>query len=87
MYGRERQKTAPRRDPLGEFGYAGCKIPKARRQPREATFEETAFAIIKVGFEQFGATSARQNGLTYGLVTAAMTLMSGWIAPIVFRKD
>jgi hypothetical protein len=40
-----------------------------------------------VGFEQFVATSARQNGFVYGLVTAVMALMTGWIASIVFRKD
>jgi hypothetical protein len=32
-------------------------------------------------------TSARQNGLVYGLVTAFMALMTGWMASIVFRKD
>ena len=48
---------------------------------------ETAFDIVKVGFEQFVATTTRQNGLIYGLVTAAMTLMTGWMASIVFRKD
>src|SRR6267378_3076664 len=48
---------------------------------------ETAFEIVKVGFEQFVATSARQNGFVYGLVTAFMALMTGWMASIVFRKD
>ena len=48
---------------------------------------ETAFEIVKVGFEQFVATTARQNGLIYGLVTAFMALMTGWMASIVFRKD
>jgi uncharacterized protein (TIGR02186 family) len=51
------------------------------------TKTETAFEIVKVGFEQFVATSARQNGFVYGLVTAAMALMTGWMASIVFRKD
>jgi uncharacterized protein (TIGR02186 family) len=51
------------------------------------TRTETAFEIVKVGFEQFVANAARQNGLAYGLVTAAMALMSGWMASIVFRKD
>jgi uncharacterized protein (TIGR02186 family) len=51
------------------------------------TRTETAFEIVKVGFEQFVATTARQNGLVYGLVTAAMALMTGWMASIVFRKD
>jgi uncharacterized protein (TIGR02186 family) len=51
------------------------------------TRAETAFEIVKVGFEQFVATTARQNGFVYGLVTAAMALMTGWMASIVFRKD
>jgi uncharacterized protein (TIGR02186 family) len=51
------------------------------------TKTDTAFEIVKVGFEQFVATSARQDGLVYGLVTAIMALMTGWIASIVFRKD
>jgi uncharacterized protein (TIGR02186 family) len=48
---------------------------------------DTAFEIVKVGFEQFVATAARQNGFVYGLVTALMALMTGWMASIVFRKD
>jgi uncharacterized protein (TIGR02186 family) len=51
------------------------------------THTETAFEIVKVGFEQFVANTARQNGLVYGLVTAAMALMTGWIASLVFAKD
>jgi uncharacterized protein (TIGR02186 family) len=51
------------------------------------TRSETAFEIVKVGFEQFVANTARQNGFVYGLVTACMAVMTGWIASIVFRKD
>lgn len=51
------------------------------------TRTESAFEIVKVGFEQFVATTARQNGFIYGLVTTAMALMTGWMASIVFRKD
>jgi uncharacterized protein (TIGR02186 family) len=51
------------------------------------TRTDTAFEIVKVGFEQFVATTARQNGFIYGLVTALMALMTGWMASIVFRKD
>ena len=51
------------------------------------TRTETAFEIVKVGFEQFVANTARQNGFIYGLMTAAMALMTGWMASIVFRKD
>jgi uncharacterized protein (TIGR02186 family) len=51
------------------------------------THTETAFEIVKVGFEQFVANTARQNGLAYGLATGALALMTGWIASVVFRKD
>ncbi len=51
------------------------------------TRTETAFEIVKVGFEQFVATASRQHGFAYGLATVAMALMSGWMASIVFRKD
>ncbi|WP_407157863.1 TIGR02186 family protein [Bradyrhizobium sp. STM 3557] len=51
------------------------------------TKTETAFEIVKVGFEQFVASTARQNGFVYGLITTAMALMTGWMASIVFRRD
>src|SRR6202163_4125538 len=51
------------------------------------TKTDSAFEIVKVGFEQFVANTARQNGLVYGLVTAFMAMMTGWMASIVFRKD
>jgi uncharacterized protein (TIGR02186 family) len=51
------------------------------------TRAETAFEIVKVGFEQFVANSSRQNGFAYGLATVVMALMTGWMASIVFRKD
>ena len=51
------------------------------------TKTETAFEIVKVGFEQFVANTARYNGFAYGLVTAMMALLTGWMASIVFRKD
>jgi len=51
------------------------------------TKTDTAFEIVKVGFEQFVANTARNNGLVYGAVTAFMALMTGWMASIVFRRD
>jgi uncharacterized protein (TIGR02186 family) len=48
---------------------------------------DTAFDIVKVGFEQFVANAARNHGLIYGLVTALMALMTGWMASVVFRRD
>lgn len=48
---------------------------------------QTAFEIVKAGFEQFIATAAHRHGFAYGLVTALMALMTGWMASIVFRRD
>jgi uncharacterized protein (TIGR02186 family) len=47
----------------------------------------SAFEIVKVGFEQFVATAARDYGLFYGLVTAMMAIFTGWFASVVFRRD
>ena len=47
----------------------------------------SAFELIKVGFEQFIATSARDHGLLYGLATAMMALVTGWLASVIFRRD
>jgi Putative transmembrane protein (Alph_Pro_TM) len=47
----------------------------------------SAFDIVKVGFERFIAGSAADQGLFYDLATAAMAIMTGWFASVVFRKD
>ncbi len=47
----------------------------------------SAFEIVKAGFEQFIATSAQSNGILYGLATVLLALMTGWSASIVFKRD
>jgi uncharacterized protein (TIGR02186 family) len=47
----------------------------------------SAFEIVKVGFERFIAGSAADHGILYGFATAAMALMTGWFASVVFRRD
>jgi uncharacterized protein (TIGR02186 family) len=47
----------------------------------------SAFELYKVGFEQFVANAARYHGLLYGLGTASLALMVGWLASVVFRRD
>jgi uncharacterized protein (TIGR02186 family) len=51
------------------------------------TRANSAFEIIKVGFEQFVVTAARDYGLFYGLATAMMAVFTGWFASVVFRRD
>ena len=48
---------------------------------------DSAFEIVKVGFEQFVVAAAYEHGLLYGLATAVMALITGWIASVVFRRD
>ena len=48
---------------------------------------QTAFEIVKSGFEQYVANAAREQGLLYGLATTMMALLTGWLASVVFRKD
>ena len=47
----------------------------------------SAFEIVTVGFERFIANAAVDYGLAYGVATAVMAVMTGWIASIVFRRD
>jgi uncharacterized protein (TIGR02186 family) len=46
-----------------------------------------AFDIVKFGFEQFVAESAVNHGLFYGLATATMAVLTGWLASVMFRRD
>ncbi len=48
---------------------------------------DSAFEIVKVGFEQFVVNAARDHGLLYGFATALMALATGWIASVAFRRD
>ena len=48
---------------------------------------DSAFEIVKVGFEQFVVNAARDHGVLYGLATAMMALLTGWIASVAFRRD
>lgn len=47
----------------------------------------SALEINKAGFEQYVAEAARDHGVLYGLATALLALLTGWVASIVFRRD
>jgi uncharacterized protein (TIGR02186 family) len=51
------------------------------------TSTTTTFEVVKVGFEQFVVSAAREQPLLYGLVMVAMALAAGWLASIIFRRD
>jgi uncharacterized protein (TIGR02186 family) len=43
--------------------------------------------IAKTGFEQAVFEASTQAPLLYGLLTAALALLSGWVASVVFRRE
>jgi uncharacterized protein (TIGR02186 family) len=47
----------------------------------------SALEVIKTGFEQYVADAATDYGLLYGIATAIMALLIGWLASVVFRRD
>ncbi|HZS64229.1 MAG TPA: TIGR02186 family protein [Xanthobacteraceae bacterium] len=47
----------------------------------------TALEVIKVGFEQLVADTARDHGFWYGLALAFLALLTGWFASVVFSRD
>jgi uncharacterized protein (TIGR02186 family) len=49
--------------------------------------QQTAFEVYKAGFEQFITATSRTHGLMFGLVTAMMTLATGWLGSVIFRRD
>jgi uncharacterized protein (TIGR02186 family) len=48
---------------------------------------DSAFEVVKVGFEQFVVSTGRDHGVLYGMATATMALLTGWIASVAFRRD
>jgi uncharacterized protein (TIGR02186 family) len=47
----------------------------------------SALEVIKAGVEQLVADAAHNHGFAYGLATALMALLTGWLASVVFRRD
>jgi uncharacterized protein (TIGR02186 family) len=48
---------------------------------------EVSFEVVKTGLEEQITELARDRPLLSGLVTAAMSLLLGWIASVIFRRD
>lgn len=49
--------------------------------------ETTSFEVDKTGFEQVMVSAARDRSLLYGVVVAAFSVLFGWVASVVFRRD
>ena len=75
--------TLPANVPVGEYEVDVKLFFEGTMLARETT----AFEIIKVGFEQFVATAAHDHSVLYGLATAMLALMTGWLGSVVFRRE
>lgn len=49
--------------------------------------QTTNFEVIKTGIEQGLASGAHDRPFLYGLVTATLALVFGWLASVIFRRD
>lgn len=47
----------------------------------------TGFDLVKAGVEQRLATFARDWSTLYGLSVAALAVLAGWMASVIFRRD
>jgi uncharacterized protein (TIGR02186 family) len=47
----------------------------------------SAFEVYKAGFEQVITNAARDHGILYGVATALLSILTGWLAAIIFRRD
>lgn len=49
--------------------------------------QTTSFELVKSAFEQRIGAAARDYGALYGLATAAIAVLMGWLGSVVFRRD
>ncbi|MGI8526174.1 MAG: TIGR02186 family protein [Pseudolabrys sp.] len=73
----------PSNAPLGSY----VVDVKLLAEGKLITQTNSAFEIIKAGFEQYVANAAANRGLLYGFATALLALLTGWFASVVFRRD
>ena len=48
---------------------------------------DVSFEVVKTGIEEQITELARDRPLLSGLATAAMSLLLGWVASVIFRRD
>lgn len=49
--------------------------------------QTTAIEVLKTGFEELLARSAREHGILYGLATVLLAMATGLLANFMFRRD
>ena len=48
---------------------------------------QLGFTVIKTAAEQWVAEAAHKNSLLYGIATAMLAVLVGWLASLIFRRD
>jgi uncharacterized protein (TIGR02186 family) len=48
--------------------------------------QQTAFEVVKTGFEAFVAVESRQHALYYGITVAILAIVAGFVASLLFRR-
>ena len=69
----------------GDVVYAPANIPHTYNI--DSPMARILVISSPAGFEQFVTATARTHGVLFGLVTAMMTLATGWLGSVIFRRD
>jgi uncharacterized protein (TIGR02186 family) len=75
--------TLPADVPIGSYEVDVRLLADGALLSRDASAIET----VKVAFEQFVATAARDHGIAYGFAATGLALLVGWLASVIFRRD
>ena len=73
----------PPKVPTGKFEVATAVFVGGVRIAQEVV----SLTISKTGFEATVANAARDHALFYGLAVVALSLLTGWFASVIFRRD
>lgn len=73
----------PPKVPTGKFEVVATVFAGGVRVAQEVV----PLTISKTGFEATVAEAARDHALLYGLAVVALSLLTGWFASIIFRRD
>ncbi len=73
----------PGRAPLGDYNVDIALFADGALLARR----EQTFRVTKAGIEQVFTLAARESGLAYGLMTVSLSLLMGWLASAIFRRD
>ena len=73
----------PATAPVGDYEVDASLLSAGAALAREAT----NFELVKTGIEEQITAAARDHGLVYGVSLAGLSLLFGWLASVIFRRD